>query len=431
VGLIDGVAYAEDVRHATMFLDGKSEQVIDELVARMESASKTLDFEAAARYRDQIVSVRRVQERQYISGAHGDVDVVALAVGEGLAAVQVFYIRDGQSLGNKSYFPRNTGGADNAEIMGAFLSQYYLSGPSDRSIPAEIIVSEPAADLDTLARVLSERAGRRTNITCNVRGDRARWLRMARSNAGIALAQRVVDRASMQERLQSLQEAFDLDDAPARIECFDVSHSHGEAPVASCVVFEAGGPLKSDYRKFNINDVSPGDDYGAMRQALHRRYTRLRKEDAKLPDVLLVDGGKGQLSEASAVLEELQVTDVLIVAVAKGASRKPGLEVLHLSDRESPVSLEPDSPALHLIQQIRDEAHRFAIAGHRSRRNRARRTSPLEDIPGIGAKRRQRLLTEFGGLQGISRAGVEDLGRVRGISPDLAQAIYDRFRDDP
>ena len=428
VGQVKPADYAADVRHATMFLEGKSEEMIAELVSRMEQAAGAQDFEAAARYRDQIASLRRVQERQYISGAQGDVDVIAVAIRAGLAAVQIFYIRDGQSLGNKSYFPRNTAGAAAAEILEAFLSQYYLSGPADRSIPHHVIISEPLPHLDLLAEVLGEKAGRAVQISDRVRGERARWLHMALRNAEHVIAQQAADRSSLRQRFDALQEVFQLDECPERIECFDISHTQGEATVASCVVFDQEGPLKSDYRRFNISDLAPGDDYGAMRQALSRRYTRVQKEDGKLPDLLLIDGGKGQLAQAREVLEELQIGTVHIASVAKGTTRKPGLESIFVTDKPIPLILPPDSPALHLVQQVRDEAHRFAITGHRARRRRAR-GSTLEQIPGIGNRRRQRLLTEFGGLQGVARAGVEDLIRVRGISRDLAQAIYDTFRD--
>ena len=428
VGQVEPDVYARDVRHATMFLEGKSEEMIGELVTRMEQASNTLDYEAAARYRDQISSLRRVQERQYINGAQGNVDVIALALSGGMAAVQIFYIRDGQSLGNKSYFPKNTQGAPPSEILDAFVSQYYLSGPVDRKIPHQIIVSEPLAQMQILSEVLGERAGYAIQISDRVRGERARWLNMALRNAEHVMAQRVADRSSLRARYEALQEIFDFDERPERIECFDISHTQGEATVASCVVFDQEGPVKSDYRRFNIADVVPGDDFGAMRQALSRRYTRVQKEEGRLPDLLLIDGGKGQLSQARDVLEELQVNNVFIASVAKGTARKPGLESIFVVSRLTPIVLSPDSPALHLIQQVRDEAHRFAITGHRARRRRAR-GSTLEQIPGIGQRRRQRLLTEFGGLQGVARAGVEDLSRVQGISRDLAQTIYDNFRD--
>jgi excinuclease ABC subunit C len=431
VGLVDEARYADDVRHAVMFLEGKSEAMIAELVARMEEASKKLEYEAAWRYRDQIISLRRVQERQYISGAKGDVDVVAARVRDGIGVVQLFVVRNGHSLGTKTITPRHVAGADAEakDILQAFLPQYYLSANANRHIPAEILVGEAIEDVDILEAALSQVAERKVSVRHRVRGDRARWLQMANSNAELVLDQRLAERASLRDRFDALQEALGLDEPPTRIECFDVSHSAGEATVASCVVFDSDGPVKSDYRRFNIKDIEPGDDYAAMHQALKRRYTRLRKEEAKMPDLLIVDGGKGQLTQARAVLDELQLDNLEVLGVAKGSTRKPGLEQLFMIGRGRPLTLSADAAALHLIQQIRDEAHRFAITGHRARRTRSRKTSVLEQIPGIGAKRRQRLLSEFGGLQGVARAGIEDLARVNGISRSLARDIYTAFRE--
>jgi excinuclease ABC subunit C len=429
VGLVDEARYADDIRHAVMFLEGKSEAMIDELVARMENASNTRDYEAAARYRDQIVSLRRVQERQYISGTKGDIDVVAARIRDGIGVVQLFVVRNGHSLGTKTITPRHVAGAAAKDILAAFLPQYYLNAAANRPIPAEILISEPIDDVDVLDAALSEVAERRVSVRHRVRGNRARWLEMANTNAELVLDQRLADRTSLRERFDALQEALDLDEAPTRIECFDVSHSAGEATVASCVVFETDGPVKSDYRRFNIKDIAAGDDYAAMHQALKRRYTRLRKEEAKMPDLLIIDGGKGQLGQARAVLDELQLDDLDVLGVAKGTTRKPGFEQLFLVGREQPLALAGDAAGLLLIKLIRDEAHRFAITGHRARRSRARKTSVLEQIPGIGAKRRQRLLSEFGGLQGVARAGVEDLARVNGISRSLARDIYTAFRE--
>ena len=429
VGMVNETRYADDVRHAVMFLEGKSEAMIEELVGRMEKAAKEREYEAAGRYRDQIVSLRRVQERQYISGAKGDIDVVAVRMRDGIGVVQLFIVRNGHSLGTKTITPRHVAGAEAKDILEAFLPQYYLSATANRPVPAEILVSEPIDDPQLLEAALSEVAGRKVAVRHRVRGNRAHWLQMANANAELVLDQRLADRASLRERFDALQEALNLDEAPARIECFDVSHSAGEATVASCVVFEVDGPVKSDYRRFNIKDIEPGDDYAAMHQALKRRYTRLRKEEAKMPDLLIVDGGKGQLTQARAVLGELQLDDLQVLGVAKGSTRKPGLEQLFMAGRERPFVLQSDAIALHLIQQIRDEAHRFAITGHRARRSRARKTSVLEQIPGIGAKRRQRLLSEFGGLQGVARAGIEDLARVNGISRSLATDIYTALRE--
>ena len=430
VGLVDAAVYGEDVRHAVMFLEGKSEEMVGELVRRMESASAALEFELAARYRDQIANLRRVQARQYVSGAKGNVDVVAARAREGVAVVELFVIRNGQSLGSRTLRPAHGSDAGEGELLRAFLPQYYLSRAGrERPVPDEILLSVAIDGLDVLEQALGEQTGRRISIRCNVRGERARWVAMAVDNAELSLRQRIASRANLRGQFEALQELLGLDEPPGRIECFDVSHTSGESTVASCVVFEYDGAKKSDYRRFNLSGTKAGDDYGAMRSALERRYARLQREEAALPDLLLVDGGRGQLKQALEVLAELQISGVAAVGVAKGTTRKPGLEQLFLPGRAAPIVLSPDSAALHLIQRIRDEAHRFAITGHRNRRSHAKRTSVLERIPGIGPRRRQRLLSEFGGLQGVSRAGVEDLVRVRGISRDLALAIHEAFRD--
>jgi excinuclease ABC subunit C len=431
VGYVDEAAYAEDVRHAEMFLEGKSEEMVGELVARMERASATQEYELAARYRDQIQALRRVQERQYVAGARGNVDVVAALARDGVAVVELIVIRNGQSLGSRSIFPSHSAGATASELLQAFLPQHYLSRRARQPIPAEILLGDPVDDVDMLETAFSQAAGHRVRVRVriSVRGERARWLEMARSNAELALSRRIADHSDMAQRFDDLHEALELPEPPARIECFDVSHTAGEATVASCVVFEREGPLKEDYRRFNIRSVCDGDDYAALREALSRRYTRVKREEGRLPELLLVDGGKGQVTQAEEVLQELQLDDVItVVGVAKGSARKPGLETLHAAGR-APRALASGSRALALVQQIRDEAHRFAITGHRARRGKARRGSVLEHIPGVGPKRRQRLLREFGGLQGLSRAGVEDLARVGGISHTLARAIYNAFRD--
>ena len=430
VGLIDETTYSEDVHHAIMFLEGKSEEMVGELVRRMESASGMLEFERAARYRDQIANLRRVQARQYVSGAKGNIDVVAARAREGVAVVELFVIRNGQSLGSRTLRPAHGADASEDELLRAFLPQHYLWRPRrERQIPDEILLSHTTSGLPVLEQAISEQSGRRVKIRCNVRGERARWVAMAVDNAELALQQRIASRANLHGQFDALQELLGLEHSPARIECFDVSHTGGESMVASCVVFEHDGAKKSDYRRFNIAGVTAGDDYGALRDALKRRYTRLRREDAVFPDLLLIDGGRGQLNRARDVLAELQVSGIVTVGIAKGASRKPGFEQIFIPGRAAPIVPPSDSTALHLIQQIRDEAHRFAITGHRNQRNRTRRASVLEQIPGIGTRRRQRLLREFGGLQGVSRAGVEDLMRVRGISRYLALAIHEAFRD--
>ncbi len=426
VGYISPEAYARDVQHAVKFLDGRSGEVIDELVRDMESAADNLDFEEAARLRDRIASLRQILERQYISGEKGDLDVVA-CVGEGQqACVQVFYFRGGQNLGNRSYFPGVPEQTDETEVLAAFLARYYLG----RRAPREILVNHSVAGRDILEEALSRESGHSVHVRSRVRGERRRWLDMAVTNARAALTARLASRASQVQRFEALQRVLDLDEVPTRIECFDISHTAGEATVASCVVFNQEGAVKSDYRRFNIRDVVPGDDYAAIRQALTRRYTRVRQGEGVLPDLLMIDGGAGQLAQAVEVLEELQVTGVTLLGIAKGPDRRPGEEKLFLPGRHGPVILRADSAALHLLQQIRDEAHRFAITGHRQRRDKARRTSSLEEIPGLGPKRRQLLLRQFGGLQGVSRAGVEDLQSVRGISRELAQRIYDTFHQE-
>ena len=426
-GLVTAEEYQEDLRHAVMFLQGKSTLIIEELVAEMEKAAQELKYERAAHLRDQIASLKRVQEKQYVSSEHGNIDVIACVLKEGVACVQVFFIRDGRNLGNKFYYPKQTRDAAVPDVLNAFIPQFYLAQNSNRFIPPEIIVNNELPDSDLLQQVLTERAGNNITISCRVRGDRARWIQMAENNAKTALTNQLANQASIVQRFEALQDVLSLENMPQRLECFDISHTMGEATVASCVVMEPQGLQKSDYRRFNIEGITAGDDYAAMQQALTRRYTRLKKGEGKLPDILFIDGGKGQVSEAILVLEEMQVTDVLIVGIAKGPERKPGLETLYVGSIHKDITLPSESPALHLIQQIRDEAHRFAITGHRQRRSKARNVSVLQEVDGLGPKRRQALLKQFGGLQGIQRAGVEDLASVNGISKSLAQKIYDLF----
>lgn len=422
-GLVSEAEYAEDVEHTIKFLEGRTDEVIDGLAARMEAAAQRLEFERAAVLRDQIATLRRIQQKQYVSGERGDLDIVAAAQAGGVTCVQVFYIRGGRSLGNKTFFPQVPADVDEGGVLGAFLAQFY----GDKQIPAEIVVSSEPEDRELLETALGEQAGRRVAIKSRVRAERARWLEMARGNARVALQSRLASQAGYTQRLEALRDALELDELPGRMECFDVSHTGGERTVASCVVFDSEGPRKSDYRRFNIEGVTPGDDYAAMHQALSRRYTRIRQGEYPAPDLLFIDGGKGQLHAVEAALQELAVSGVTLVGVSKGPDRRPGTEQLWLSGRSTAVILPADSPAMHLVEQIRDEAHRFAITGHRQRRGRARTTSVLEEIPGVGPKRRQGLLRAFGGLQGIERAGVEDIARVDGISHKLAQEIYDAF----
>ncbi len=428
VGLVSEADYAEDVRHTILFLEGKSNQVIDELIKRMDEAAAQLEYEKAAIHRDQIVSLRRLQETQYVSNEKGDLDVIAIEYQQGIACIQVFFIRDGLNLGNKSFFPKNARHQTVSELLSAFIAQFYLSSlKTDRLIPSLILVSHPFEDQALIETVLKEQSGHKVEIRDKVRGERLRWLQMAQANAQTALLSRLSNKASVVERFEELQKALNMDTVPERLECFDISHSSGEATVASCVVFDQSGPLKSDYRRFNIDNITPGDDYAAMHQALTRRYIRAAKGEGKLPDLLVIDGGKGQVKQARDVLEELQLNSVRIIGITKGEGRKAAHDTLLLSETNEKVILPLNSKAMHLLQHIRDEAHRFAITGHKTRRAKARKTSQLEKISGLGPKRRQELLKQFGGLQEVARAGVEDLAKIKGISKSLAQKIYDHF----
>jgi len=428
VGLVSVEEYARDVGRTILFLEGKTNEVVAELGERMERAAQSLEFERAAAYRDQISSLQRIQERQYVSGAGGDLDILACALEGGVACVQVFYIRAGRNLGNKTFFPSAPEEVNEPVLLSAFISQYYL----DKPVPAEILCSVAPEDEELLETALSERAGRRVEIRARVRGERVRWLQMARGNAQLGLRSRLASQAGYAGRLEALRKALGLEELPRRIECFDVSHTGGEGTVASCVVFDQDGPRKSDYRRFNVEGITAGDDYAALRQVLTRRYLRIREGEVPAPDLLLVDGGRGQVAAAAEALGELGVSGLALVGIAKGPERRPGLEQLWLYGCNSPVTLPGDSPGMHLVEQIRDEAHRFAITGHRLRRGKARTTSLLEGIAGIGPKRRQRLLRQFGGMQELGRAGVEDLARVEGISRQLAEQIYSAFHgQDP
>jgi excinuclease ABC subunit C len=421
VGLVDSQTYAEDVKLAVMFLEGRSNAVLEAFKENMQKAAEGMDYEAAAKYRDQIAHLRKVQEQQYVHAAEGDVDVFALKEASGICCVQALFVRAGRMLGQRTWFPKNELGLEPAEMLSAFLSQYFLAGP-ERDVPRTVITAERIADRDLLANALSERSGRRVDVVSQVRGQRARWVRLSLDNAAHSLNAYLADKRNVYARLVALQDLLGLEDAPERLECFDISHTMGEATVASCVVFDRNGPLKSDYRRFNIEDVAAGDDYAAMEQALRRRYTRLKQGEGKLPDVLVIDGGRGQLQRALDVLDELQVDGVCLLAIAKGPSRKPGLEKLFANGAE--LDYPEQGAAAHLLQHIRDEAHRFAITGHRQRRQRKRSRSELDDVAGVGPKRRRELLTHFGGLSGVKGASVEEIAKVPGISRRLAEEIY-------
>jgi len=431
VGYISEEKYQADINHALMFLEGKSTQLIEDLVVQMESASEKLDFEKAVVYRDQIRMLQKVVEKQYISGDDRDVDIVACYCNGAQACVQVFFIREGRNLGNRSYFPKLPEALSETEVLENFISQYYLQQQGAQQQTREIILSHPLQEMDDMQQAISEQVGHKIRLTHQVRSERARWVGMALNNAQIALKARMNSRTGMLKRFEALQKILQLDELPTRLECFDISHTMGEATVASCVVFTLEGAYKQDYRRFNIEGIEPGDDYAAMRQAIQRRYSRLKKstnDDAKMPDILFIDGGKGQLRQAVEVMDQLQIDEVQLIGVAKGEGRKAGLEKLVFSDGRPDLYLPEDSIAFHLILNVRDEAHRFAISGHRAKREKARRTSPLEAIAGLGPKRRQSIIKHFGGLQGVKQAGVEDLTKVPGISRNLAQIIYDVLR---
>ena len=421
VGLVEPEAYAEDVELAVMFLEGKSQDVLEQFKRKMNEAAEAMEYERAARYRDQITHLRKVQESQYVHGEGGDVDVFALAQQGVVNCVQGMFIRNGRLLGQRTFFPKNELALESGDILEAFLSQYYLAA-RNRDVPRFVIISHSSADSDILEQALGEQSGRKVRINSEVRGQRARWLQMALENASISLQSYLANRSNVFARFVELQDALQFDSIPGRMECFDISHTMGEATVASCVVFNTEGPLKSDYRRFNIEGITPGDDYAAMEQALRRRYTRLKQGEGTLPDLLVIDGGPGQVGKAVAVLEELQVQGVRILGIAKGPDRKAGLERFFLDGEE--VAVDGASGAGHLLQHIRDEAHRFAITGHRQRRQKSRQQSELDEIEGVGPKRRKQLLTHFGGVRGVRGASIEELAKVQGISHRLAEHIY-------
>ncbi|WP_394424327.1 excinuclease ABC subunit UvrC [Vreelandella stevensii] len=422
VDYISQPEYQRDVDHAVMCLEGKSEHVTQLLTAEMEAASRALDFEEAARLRDQIQQLRQMQQRQFVDNESGDADIFALAQRPGALGISILSVRDGRLLGARHHTPKNDLDLPPEALLTEVVSQYYFGQP--HSVPSEVITNLPLEDGTLIADALAQQAGKKVRVTHQVRGHRAQWQHLAMTNAEQQLASQLANTSQLTERFTSLQQALGLPSLPERLECFDISHSQGEATVASCVVFDHQGPRKSDYRHFRIEGVAAGDDYAAMQQALTRRLKRVKSGEAIAPDVLIVDGGKGQLNMARQVLTDLQVTGIVLLGVAKGTTRKAGLETLFLESSDNPLVLEPASPALHLVQHIRDESHRFAIAGHRAARDKARRTSTLQDIPGIGPKRRRELLKFFGGLQGVQKASRDELTRVPGISAALAETIY-------
>ena len=422
VGRVESEDYAADVGLAQMFLEGRSRAVLQELKQRMESASKAREFEHAARYRDQIAQLRRIQENQYVHGESGEVDVFALAQDSSYTCVQGLFIRGGRVIGQRTWYPKNELDTPPGALLSSFVSQYYLASEG-RVIPKLVLTSIPLDEEELVESVLAGRSGRKVSVRSKVRAQRARWLEMARDNAALSLTSYVAERRNVFSRFVDLQELLELEDMPKRLECFDISHTSGEATVASCVVFDTNGPLKSDYRRFNIEGVTAGDDYAAMEQALRRRYRRLKEGEAVLPDLLVIDGGQGQLGKAAGVLSELQVDDIGLIGVAKGPARKAGLEKILLYG-QGELSVPATSGSMHLLQHIRDEAHRFAITGHRGRRAKNRRRSALDGIAGIGPKRKRELMAYFGSLATIKGASSEEIAKVPGISQKLADDIY-------
>ena len=419
VGLVDALDYSESVRRASLFLDGRSDELTSELSNAMEAASARLEFEQAARLRDLVGSLRSMQSRQYVDGRAADLDVLACAMQGTGACVLLLAFRDGRNLGTRSFFPKTNGEDSAAEVLAAFVSQYY----AEQTPPREIVLDREIPDAALIETALSAAAERKVQLKWNVRGERAGYLQLAVRNAEITLASELSSRNAQQVRSEALRDLLGLAEPAKRIECFDISHTMGEATVASCVVFDANGPVRSQYRRYNITGIEPGDDYAAMRQAIERRFRRAVEESGVLPEVLLIDGGAGQLTQARAALAELGVDSVVLVGVAKGVERRAGHETLILADGRE-VNPGAASPALQLVQQVRDEAHRFAITGHRGKRQKARTTSKLEDIAGIGPRRRASLLKHFGGLVGLKAAGIDEIARVEGINAALAERIY-------
>ncbi|MBU2412362.1 MAG: excinuclease ABC subunit UvrC [Gammaproteobacteria bacterium] len=422
VNLISDEEYELDVRHARMFLQGKDQELTAEITTQMSAAAADMEFERAAELRDQIIQLKHIQEQQHVYGQTGEADVIASIIQPGGLCVHVMMVRKGKVVGSKSYYPKMPIEITEGELLSSFIAQFYLGGIQE--LPKTLIISHELEDGDALVEGIFETTQKKIEVLSNVRGQRARWLELAKLNAEQGLQARLSDKRNHFSRITALQKLLGFSEPPMHMECFDISHSSGEATVASCVVFGPDGPDKKRYRSFNIEGVEPGDDYGAMKQALTRRYKRVKSGELEAPDVLLIDGGKGQLTQAETVLKELGLVNIFLLGVAKGDTRKPGLETLYIGSKEDEVVLPPDSAALHLIQHIRDEAHRFAIKTHRRRRDKKRRHSVLEDIPGIGPNRRKELLTAFGGYQELLSASQEDISKVKGISAKKAEEIY-------
>ncbi len=423
VDIISDEDYARDLEHTSLFLNGKSDYLHKQLVGQMEQAAENMHYERAAVFRDRISALRQVQANRIIEAGHSNYDIVACVREAALACIQVLFVRQGKVIGSKSYFPKDKLENEESEVLSAFLAHFYLGG-SSMDIPKNIILSHRIDDEQALTGAIQKIADKAVHLTTRVRTYKASWLAMGIEAARQNLRAHLNNKQTLLQRYEALQELLDLDELPLRMECFDISHSSGELTVASCVIFDQNGARKSDYRRFNIEGIKKSDDYAAMEQAISRRYTRLQKEAQRLPDIVFIDGGKGQLAKAKSVLNELGIDSIELVGVAKGTTRKAGFETLIRSDGKS-FTLNSDNPGLHLIQQIRDEAHRFAVSGHKQRRDKKRRTSTLESIPGIGPKRRRELLKYFGGLQEVQAASVDDIAKVPNISKKMARELYD------
>lgn len=420
VGYISHEDYRNDVHHAAMFLEGKTNEVMNALGDKMNAAAEAYEYEMAAVFRDRMQALRQVQAKQFVSDfSVSDADVIACAEIQSQHCINLVMIRGGRHLGDKSFFPKNTQDATLTETLEAFLTQHYVA----QNTPPLIVCG---AEIETkdFEEAFSEQAGRKVRIITNAIGDKRVWLKMAQTNAELALSQKQSQSSNQLARLQALREALNLPEGTERIECFDISHTMGEATVASCVVFDKGDMQNSEYRRYNITGITPGDDYAAMRDVLTRRYKKVAAGEGKRPDLIFIDGGKGQLGVAIEVMQEVGLEDILLVGIAKGEERRPGLETMIFSDTGEMLNLEKDNAGLHLLQQIRDESHRFAITGHRAKRGKARLQSSLEEIAGVGAKRRKALLTRFGGLDGVKNASIDELAQVEGVSKMLAEKIY-------
>lgn len=427
VGLVEKEEYAHDVEHVVMFLQGKSPELIKGLMDEMDQAAAKLEFEQAAELRDQIDHLRHVQESQSVEAGSESLDVIAMQLGPGVAAFSMLYVRKGQVLGHKNFFQKLALDLSEGETLQAFLAQYYIGQHQSRDLPKELILPISLEDESVFLSAFKEVEGRNLRLATNVKQSRAQWQKLASTNVDNALKTYLANRENIFHRVDALRKLLELDEIPKRMECFDISHSSGEKTVASCVVFNDQGPLKSDYRTFNIEGIEPGDDYAAMRQVLQRRYRNLKMDDPKCPDIVFIDGGKGQLNLALEVFNALNLPHLRVIGIAKGVTRKAGFETLLVPDGNdglTTIECEPDNPGLHLIQQIRDESHRFAITGHRGRRDKARRQSSLENIEGVGPKRRKELLRYFGSVQGIKKSSIDEIAKVSGISPKLAEHIY-------